>query len=151
MNKNCMSIMNVKRISFLCVVLILNSCGSVINKTSDKPLFEVLTQQEDGGASIRFFEILSEPREIKMLLNDDNLRNKIKSKDSNTCNFVILNLGEKNSKGFSIDIKSIEETTDKIIIQTQESSPKTISSLDEVYFHPYTIVKVNSKKEIEIK
>jgi len=40
----------------------------------------VLTQQAHGGANIRFFEILSEPNEIKMFQNDEDLKNKINSK-----------------------------------------------------------------------
>jgi hypothetical protein len=36
-----------------------------------------LTQQSNGGASIRFFEILSEPNQIAMLQNDENLKIKL--------------------------------------------------------------------------
>ena len=58
------------------LTLILFSCGVSSTKNSEKlPLFEVLTQQSDGGANIRFFEILTEPNEVKMLENDANLEN----------------------------------------------------------------------------
>ena len=67
-----------KKLVLLFLALLLVSCGASSTKTSEKkPLFEVLTQQTDGGASIRFFEILTEPNEIKMLQNDENLKNKI--------------------------------------------------------------------------
>jgi hypothetical protein len=46
-----------------------------------KPLFEVLTQQSDGGANINFYEILTEPNEIKMLQNDKKLKSKISTLD----------------------------------------------------------------------
>ena len=85
-----------------------------------------------------------------MLLGDVNLRKKIKEDDVKTCNFIILNLGEKEISGSSIVIKNVTETADKIIIQTEEkqSTASNIKLPDFVY--PYTIVKINSKKEIVI-
>ena len=123
------------------------SCKSVTKTTSNQKLYEVLTEQEDGGAHIRFFEILTEPREIKMLLGDVNLRKKIKEDDIYTCNFIIMNLGEKETLGSSIILKSITETTDKIIIETEEKQSNTSVKLPD-FVYPYTIVKINSKKEI---
>lgn len=139
-----------KKIAIVCITLILISCGST-TKNVKMPLYEVLTQQNDGGAKIRFFEVLSETREIKMLLNDDNLKKKIKPTDVNTCNFIILNMGEKNANGYSITIASIEETTDKVIITTKEKEPTTVQSAEPLFVYPYSIVKINSKKEIVFK
>ncbi len=138
-----------KKYVLLLWILIVSSCASTTSKDSAKPLFEVLTVQKDGGASIRFFEILSEEREIKMLLGDNNLKKKIKSEDINTSNFVILNMGEQNTNGNSIEVEKVEEIKDKIIITTKEnkSNSKTIT---EDYLYPYTIVKINSKKQIVI-
>lgn len=138
-----------KKYIFFLLILIVSSCASTTNKDTTKPLYEILTVQKDGGASIRFFEILSEEREIKMLLGDDNLKKKIKSEDINTSNFVILNMGEQNTNGNSIGIEKVEETIDKIIISTKEI--KTNSKIiTEDYLYPYTIVKINSKKQIVI-
>ena len=67
-----------KKIGLLLLILFLVSCGATSTKSSGaKPLFEILTQQADGGASIRFFEILTEEKEIAMLQNDEKLKNKI--------------------------------------------------------------------------
>jgi hypothetical protein len=114
-------------------------------------LFEVLTQQSEGGAQVRFFEILTEEREIKMLLNDDNLKRKIKPTDINAANFVILNLGEQTSGGHAITVDKVEEKADKIIISVKETSPAQGEMTTSVMTYPYTIVKINSKKPIEIK
>lgn len=145
--------MNCKKLKigfcFMIAVLLL-SCGSK-SKVAYKPLYEVLTQQKDGGATIRFFEILNEAKEIKMLLNDGNLRKKISQEDIQSCNFIILNAGEKKSYGYNVIIKNIKETSDKIIIQTEEVISKdSIVLPEEEYVYPYTLVKINSKKEIEI-
>lgn len=141
-----------KKILFLFLFFIVISCSSKLKTTESKPLFEILTTQEEGGATIRFFEILSEEKEIKMLQNDDLLQNKINSNDTKTCNFIILNMGEKTTLGYTIGVKKVEETTSKIIITTQDNEPKTKQNEEkEVFYYPYTILKINSKKEIVIQ
>ena len=134
------------------IILFLISCGTKRSATESKPLFEILTTQEDGGATIRFFEILTEEKEIKMLQNDALLKNKISAQDLNTANFVILNMGEKNTLGYTIDVKSVEETQDKIIITVRDVAPKTAGVAEnEIFYYPYSILKINSKKEISIQ
>lgn len=134
------------------MTLVLVSCGSSSVKTSEiKPLYEVLTIQDDGGANIRFFEILSESNEIAMLQNDEKLKNKIKPDDIKTSNFIVFNMGEKTAEGYKINIESAVETDKNIIITIKEITPESnIISSQEVKM-PYCIVKINSKKEIIIK
>jgi len=149
-SKNLFLKINVKKSILIFIAsFFLFSCKSILKSTSSPALYEVLTEQKDGGAHIRFFEILSEPREIKMLLGDANLKKKINQEDINTCNFIILNLGEKEIAESSILIKNVTETADKIIIETEEKQSGSIKLPDFVY--PYAIVKINSKKEIVIK
>jgi len=140
-----------KKIGVTLTVLLLFACGPTKNDSAKKPLFEVLTQQNEGGASIRFFEILTEEKEIKMLQNDENLQKKIKPDDINKANFVILNLGEKNSGGYSITVEKAEETASQIIITVKENKPAQGDMVMTVMSYPYTIVKINSKKEIVIR
>lgn len=133
------------------LALILVSCSSSIKQTGKKPLFEVLTQQSDGGANIRFFEILSEPNEIAMLQNDDKLKNKIHQEDVQTSNFIVLNMGEKASGGYQIGVESAIETDKNIIITIQETLPEPGTIITQAITTPYCVVKINSKKEIIIK
>ena len=134
------------------LALILVSCGASSTKTSDvNALYEVLTQQTDGGANIRFFEILSEPNEIAMLQNDEKLRDKIQPDDVKTASFIVFNLGEKTTAGYKIRIESAVETDKNIIITIKELTPKSSAVLNQEVTMPYCIVKVNSKKEIIIK
>lgn len=141
-----------KKIPFLLLVLFLIGCSSKLKTTGTKPLYEILSTQSDGGASIRFFEILTEEKEIKMLQNDDDLKTKITADDLNTSNFVILNMGEKATPDYTIAVEKVEETPDKIIITTRDQNPKESLTADQdVYYYPYTIVKINSKKTIEVR
>jgi hypothetical protein len=142
-----------KKLLIIFLTLFLFSCGaSSTKKTSPaNSLYEVLTQQADGGASIRFFEILSEQREIAMLQNDEKLKNKIKPNDIQTSNFIVLNLGEKTSRGYTIGIESAVETDKNIIITVKEIAPESGAMVTQEITTPYSVVKINSKKEIIIK
>ena len=141
-----------KKIVISMVAAALISCGATTTKSSPaNALYEVLTQQKNGGASIRFFEILSEPNEIVMLQNDENLKNKISSNDSQTSNFVILNMGEKTSGGYSIGIDSVVETDENIVITIKETSPEPGNMVTQAFTNPFCVVKINSKKAIIFK
>jgi hypothetical protein len=140
-----------KKVVFTLLTLVLVSCSSTIKQTANKPLFEVLTQQQDGGANIRFFEILSEPNEIAMLQNDDKLKNKIHPNDIQTSNFIVLNMGEKTTAGYQIGVESAVETDKNIILTIKETIPEPNAMVSQVVTNPYCIVKINSKKEIIIK
>ena len=141
-----------KKAALIVVTIVLASCGSSsIKKSESKPLYEVLTEQDDGGANIRFFEILSEPNEIAMLQNDEKLKNKIKPDDIKTANFIVFNMGEKTSGGNKINIESAVETDKNIIITIKEIGPESKTVIAQEVTMPYCIVKINSKKEIIIK
>lgn len=140
-----------KKVVFTLLTLVLVSCSSTIKQTESKSLFEVLTQQSDGGASIRFFEILSEPNEIAMLQNDEKLKNKIHPNDIQTSNFIVLNMGEKATGGYKIGVESAVETDKNIILTIKETIPEPNAMVSQVVTYPYCIVRINSKKEIIIK
>ncbi|OXG00501.1 protease stability complex PrcB-like protein [Flavobacterium araucananum] len=141
-----------KKVISVLIVFVLISCGA--KKTADsgsKILYEVLTEQSDGGGNIKFFEILTEPNEIKMLENDPLLAAKMKHDDINNSNYIILNMGEKNTGGYSIGVEKVEETDKNIIITVKENNPAPDAMVLQVITYPYTVVKIHSKKEIIIK
>lgn len=140
-----------KKSVLLLLTLVLFSCSSTVKNLGSKPLFEVLIQQADGGANIRFFEILSEPNEIAMLQNDDKLKNKIHPNDIQTSNFIVLNMGEKTTAGYKIGVESAVETDKNIILIIKETAPEPNAMVSQVFTYPYCIVRINSKKEIIIK
>lgn len=139
-----------KKVISVLTVFVLISCGA--KKASDSTaLYEILTEQSDGGGNIKFFEILSEPNEIIMLQNDPHLKDKIKQGDINNSNYIILNMGQKNTGGYSIGVEKVEETDENIIITVKENNPAPDAMLMQVITYPYTVVKIKSKKEIIIK
>jgi hypothetical protein len=140
-----------KKIALVFLTVLLFSCASTTKISEKRPLFEILTQQNDGGASIRFFEILSEPNEIKMLQGDENLKNKIGSNDIQTANFVILNMGQKTTGGYKIGIENVVETDKNIIITVKETIPEPGGMVTQAFTNPFCVVRINSKKEIIFK
>lgn len=140
-----------KSIISICMVLVLFSCKTAMKAPEQKNLYEVLLQQNDGGGNINFYEILSEPNEIKMLLNDEKLKGKISATDVQKSNFVILNMGQKPTGGYGITVDSVEETDKEIIIKIKELKPEPGAMLMQVITYPYTVVKINSKKQIVVK
>lgn len=132
-------------------LILLASCAAPKVDASKKPLFEVLTSQSNGGGNIHFYEIVSDEKEMPMLLGDEHLRRKIKVEDIRTSNFLILNMGEKTSGGYSISVEKVEELADKIVVTVKEEQPDPGEMVTSVITYPYAIVKINSKKPIEVK
>lgn len=132
-------------------VLVLFSCTTTKTVSTTNSLYEVLLQQNDGGGNINFYEILTEAKEIKMLLNDEKLKDKISESDLKQSNFVILNMGEKPTGGYSITVENVIETEKNIEIKVKETSPEPGAMLIQSITYPYCVVKINSKKDIIIK
>lgn len=140
-----------KRILPLIALVFLYSCSSS-KKAASKPLYEVLTVNADGGANIKFYEILTEPKEIMMLLSDETLKKKIKSSDTTNSSFVILNAGPTKETYNRIKIEKVLETPTQIELYLKDTQKNTAIDLsDDDTLFPYTIVKINSKKPIVIK
>lgn len=138
-----------KKIVLGVMIITLFSCatGKPVATDSNK-LYEVLTEQTYGGAAIRFYEILSEPNEIRMLQKDENLKNSIKPTDLQNSNFVILNMGQKSSGGYSINVEGVVETPTQIIIKVKETEPEPGGMVTQAMTNPFCVVKINSKKKI---
>ena len=140
-----------KIILLLIIALIVCSCSSINSKAS-KPLYEIVTVNNDGGATIKFYEVLSESKEIMMLLGDETLRKKIKADDIIKSSFIILNAGPTNEKLNKITIEKVIETLTQIEVFINDTQKNiTVDQSNDDTNRPYTIVKINSKKPIVIK
>jgi len=140
-----------KIIPFLITLAVLYSC-STAKSTAPLPLYEVLVTNNDGGANIKFYEILTEPKEIMMLLGDETLRKKIKSEDTTNSSFIILNSGPTKESYNRVKVLKVEETPTEIVVYVKDTQKVTEADLnDDGVSYPYTIIKINSKKTIVIK
>jgi hypothetical protein len=136
-----------KKLILIFLSILFVSCGAKKTIISNQ-LCEIISEQNDGGAKIKFYETLTESKEIQMLLNDKNLKGKVIATDIETCNFVILNMGEKPTGKYKTEVEKIEETPTKIIIHIKESELEKSSNPEYEFSNPFAILKINSKKEI---
>ena len=140
-----------KKIIVLVVFGLLIAACSSTKSTSGSALYEVLVAGEYGGGNFQFYEIFTEETEFKMLLADDELKKLVKPNDIATSNFILLNMGEKNTGGYSIEVVKVEELPDKIVVTVRENKPNPGQNVTTAITNPYAVVKINSKKPIEIK
>lgn len=140
-----------KKYFSLVLITMFIACTSTKN-SKNKSLFEVLVVNNDGGANIKFYEVLSEPKEIKMLLGDETLAKLINSKDIDESSFLILNTGPTKDPYNLMKIVKVIETPTQIEVFLKDTQ-KNIEemALDDTSKYPYTVVKINSKKPIIIK
>lgn len=130
--------------------MVLNSCSSS-KKTTESQLYKVLVTSEYGGGSFRFYEIITEQKEFNMLLGDEEIKEFVKPGDIKTANFILVNLGEKSHGGYGVEVESVVEEADKIVVSIKEIEPKKGSNVTMALTNPYAVIKINSKKPIEIK
>lgn len=135
----------------LVLILFLAACSS--NKSAvSTSLYEVLVTNNDGGANIKFYEILTEPKEIMMLLGDETLRKKIGKDDTTNSSFIILNSGPTKESYNRIKVEKVIETDNFIEVYVKDTQKAVEPDLaDDNIVFPYTIIKINSKKQIIIK
>jgi hypothetical protein len=137
-----------KKIIIFSIAIVLFSCSSKRNPMESKPLYDVLFRSDYGGAPFQFYEIITEQKEFNMLLKDKMIKPYITKEDIETCNFILINLGEKSKKGFTIKVENIEELKDKIVLSINEIEPQTTNLFTT---SPCFVIKIKSKKTIEIK
>lgn len=126
------------------------SCGPT-KDAAKRPLYEVLLQENYDGASFEFYETITDAKEFGMILNHPKLKGKVKPQDIDTANFVLLNLGEKNTGGYAIGVEKAEETPTSVILTLKKTEPEPGAMVTMALTKPYAVVRVNSKKEIVIQ
>jgi hypothetical protein len=138
-----------KRIAIIVLSFVLLSCSSTKSPLISGTKYDVLTGGDYGGASFQFYEIISDETEFNILLNDAIIKPFVKKDDIKTCNFILVNMGEKQKEGYALKVQKIEEFPDKISIIIKEIEPK--GKTTQVSTKPCFVIKIKSKKPIEIK
>lgn len=139
----------IKKLCSILLVITLFSCSSSKQPIISEPMYDVLFGSDYGGASFQFYEIVSDEKEFNILLTDDMIKPYVKKEDIETCNFILVNMGEKKSGGYTLEVQKVEELSDKIIVTLKEVEPKGIATM--AVTKPCYVIKIKSKKPIEIK
>jgi PrcB C-terminal len=139
----------IKKSCIILIVFILFSCSSSKPPMISEPMYDVLFGSDYGGASFQFYEIVSDEKEFNILLTDDMIKPYVKKEDIQTCNFILVNMGEKKSGGYTLEVQKVEELADKVIVTLKEVEPKGNATM--ALTKPCYVIKIKSKKPIEIK
>jgi len=146
-----------KKIILVPFAILLFSCNGT-KSTSDatrpvtetrqsQKLYTVLSESDYQGKDAKSFEIIKDNESLKQLyqsVNDE----QIPRIDFTKERIVALFLGQKSSGGYSIKVKDVFEKGGKIYVSIQETAPKAGENATMAMTSPYTIIKINSTKEI---
>lgn len=146
-----------KKIILVPLAVVVFSCNSTktatgvskpTTETKDQAVkYEILTESAYQGREEKSFEVIKDNASLLKLYQGINDA-KVPKVDFSKSRIVALFLGQRNSGGYSINVKNIEEKGDKIIITTQEIAPDGMAIMSIT--NPFTILKINSTKEIVI-
>jgi len=139
----------IKKLCAILLVIMLFSCSSSKPPMISEPMYDVLFGSDYGGASFQFYEIVSDEKEFNILLTDDMIKPYVKKEDILTCNFILVNMGEKKSGGYTLEVQKVEELADKVIVTLKEIEPKGVAIMSVT--KPCYVIKIKSKKPIEIR
>ena len=147
-----------KKIILVPFAILLFSCNStkktaesdkkpVTEQKASAKLYTVLSESDYQGKETKSFEVIKDTQSLQKLyqaVNDEQVPKVDFSKER----IVALFLGQKNSGGFSIKVTDVSENAGKIYVSVQETVPKSGEMATMAITNPYTIVKINSTKEI---
>lgn len=125
-----------------------NNNSSEVKKTSTMNLYEVLTQSAYQGKEEKSYEVIKDKTSLQnlyALVNDT----EVPKVDFSKSRIVALFLGQRNSGGYEIKVKNVEEKAGKIVVTVEETKPEGMATM--AITNPYSIVKINSTKEIIFK
>ena len=130
------------------IFIFLFSCGASSTKTSAaNSLYEVLTQSAYQGKENKSYEVIKDNASLEKLyaaINDP----QIPKVDFSKSRIVALFLGQRTSGGYAIKVKNVSEKGNKIYVTVEETKPKPGDMVTMAITNPFTIVKINSTKEI---
>lgn len=146
-----------KKIILVPFAVLLFSCNSTKKATDAKPatevkkpsteLYQVLSESGYQGKEEKSFEVIKDNYSLEKLytaINDP----QIPKVDFSKSRIVALFLGQRTSGGYGIKVKSVSEKGDKIYVTVEETKPKPGDMVTMAITNPFTIVKINSTKEI---
>lgn len=147
-----------KKLFIIPIIALMVSCnckkatvaGENTTDSAKQPLFEVLSESAYQGRETESFEVIKDAASLNALYQSVNLEN-VPKIDFKNERVVAVFLGQKNTGGYAIKVKNATEKDSKIYLEIEKSGPKSGENATMAITNPYTIVKVNSSKEIVLK
>jgi len=148
-----------KKIFLIPFAVVLFSCNSTKKTTEEtkastevkKPsaqIYEVLAQSAYQGKEVKSYEVIKDKASLVSLYESIH-DTEVPKVDFTKSRIVALFLGQRSSGGYEIKVKNVEEIGGKIVVTVEETKPDGMATT--VITNPFTIVKINSTKEIIFK
>lgn len=142
-----------KIVSVLMLLVIMVSCNSAKNRGSQE--FSVLVSSTIGGSDKFAYAILDNNTDfaeaISNLPIEENDYESLLNINFKQHNVLILHLGQKNTGGYSIEIKNIKNVNDKVTVNYKVNKPKPGEMVTMALTNPFTVVLIPKAKETEIE
>lgn len=116
--------------------------------TKSDNAYQTLTQNEYGGRETKSHEVITTSAALATLYKELNIE-QVPSVDFDKYNVVALFLGQKNSGGYKIGIKSVTVDGNTATVNTEETKPSGMSTM--AITNPYNIVKIVKIKNVVVK
>lgn len=146
-----------KKIILIPFAVLLFSCHGTKKATDAKPatevkkpsaeLYQVLSESAYQGKEEKSYEVIKDNASLEKLytaINDT----QVPKVDFSKSRIVALFLGQRTSGGYAIKVKNVSEKGNKIYVAVEETKPKPGDRVTMAITNPFTIVKINSTKEI---
>ncbi|WP_447637161.1 protease complex subunit PrcB family protein [Flavobacterium microcysteis] len=146
-----------KKLILMPFVFLLFCCSSTKKAADQKPadvkkqqqtaLYQILSESAYQGKEVKSYEVIKDQASLEKLyeaIND----NQVPKIDFAKERVVALFMGQRNTGGHAIKVKNVTEKGGKIYVDVQESSPGSGDIVTMALTNPFTIVKINSTKEI---
>jgi len=117
--------------------------------SSKQPMFEVLSESAYQGREEESSEIVKDNAGLKALYQSVNIES-VPTIDFAQHRVLALFLGQRSSGGHAIKVKNVTEKDNKVYVEVEKLGPKPGENATMAITNPYTIVKINSNKEIVI-
>ena len=141
--------------SILFFLIVMTSCNSSkVTPEQSNLNFDVILERATGGRIEKEIVIISDQNALKSIYNELNLSQE-PSYEVPIINFetelaIVFFMGQKNTGGHNISVKSINESEKYVILNYEEKGPKPTDMVTMVITQPYCLVKIK-KPSKELK
>lgn len=147
-----------KKLILVPFAILLFSCNSTKKTVDQKPatevkkpaatnLYQVLSESSYQGKQTKSYEVIKDNASLIKLYESVN-DPQVPKVDFTKAQVVALFMGERNTGGYDIKVKNVSEKGGKIYVTVEETKPKPGDMATMAITNPFTIVKINSTKEI---
>lgn len=120
----------------------------VINNTSNN--YVVLKQGEYGGRETESYEVLHSQVELDAMFREMNLE-EAPAVNFAENNVIVLFLGQKNSGGNAISIKSVQFNGDTATVNVEKTTPQAGGMVTMAITNPYCIATLTKTEKVVVK